>query len=204
MAVTGFILFGFCVEHLVGMLLFFKGAGVINGYASLLRFSPVALWTARTVILAAAIIHIWTATVLVLRQMRARPTGYQKKRWRTVSCAARTMKYSGPMVFLFVLFHVAHFSWGVPITPARYVEGDVYANIANSFRSDWVVVVYVVGMALLGLHLAHGGYSMFESIGVRHPRIDVPIRVVVGVATFAVVVGFVAIPVAVYFRLVGG
>jgi succinate dehydrogenase / fumarate reductase, cytochrome b subunit len=204
MAVTGFVLFGFCVEHLVGMMLFFKGPGMINGYASLLRYSPVALWAARTVILTSTIVHIWTATVLVLRQLRARPTGYQQKRWRGISYAARTMKYSGPFVLFFVVFHIAHFTWGLNVTPARHVEGDVFANIANSFRFGWVVWVYVVGTSLVGLHLIHGGHSMFESIGVRHPRLDRPIQVVVGAATVAVTVGFIAIPFAVFFKLVGG
>jgi succinate dehydrogenase / fumarate reductase, cytochrome b subunit len=204
MAVTGFILFGFCVEHLVGMLLFFKGPGAINGYASLLRFSPVALWTARAVILTATVVHIWSAAVLVLRQWRARPMGYVQKRWRSFSYAARTMKYSGPLILFFVLFHIAHFSWGMPLVPGKYVEGDVYANIESSFATAWVVGVYVVGLSLLGLHLLHGGRSMFESIGVRHPRIDGPLHFLVGAATVAIIAGFVLIPFAVFFRLVGG
>ena len=204
MAVTGFVLFGFCVEHLAGMMLFFKGPGTINGYANLLRYSPAALWTARTVVLLATIVHIWTATLLFLRQTRARPIGYVQKRWRGISYAARTMKYSGPFILFFVLFHLAHFSWGMNVTPARYVADDVYANIANSFRFGWVVWVYIVGTSLVGLHLVHGGHSMFESIGVRHPRLDRPLHVIVGTATVALTVGFIAIPVAVFFRLVRG
>jgi succinate dehydrogenase / fumarate reductase, cytochrome b subunit len=204
MAVSGFILFGFCVEHLVGMMLFFKGPTVINGYGNLLRYSPAALWTARTVILLAVAFHIWTATVLVLRQWAARPVGYRRKQWRTVSYAARTMKYSGPLIALFVLFHIAHFSWGWRVTPAPYVEGDVYSNIANSFRYGWVTAVYLLGTSLVGLHLIHGGHSMFESLGLRHDRFDGVIRAVVGGATFAVVAGFLFLPCAILFRLVGG
>ncbi len=204
MAVTGFILFGFCVEHLVGMMLFFKGPEAINGYASLLRYSPVVLWTARTVILAAAGIHIWTATALVLRQWKARPIGYRQKQSRTYAYAARTMKYSGPFVLVFVLFHLAHFTWGLHVTPAPYEEGNVNANIANSFQYGWVVLVYVVGTSLLGVHLLHGGHSMFESLGLRHPRFDRLIRTVVGAATLILIAGFVFIPCAIFFQLVGG
>jgi succinate dehydrogenase / fumarate reductase, cytochrome b subunit len=204
MAISGFVLFGFCVEHLVGMMLFFKGPAVINGYGHLLRLSPAALWTARSVMLVSVIVHIWTATTLVLRQWAARPIGYQAKRWRTVSYAARTMKYSGPLVFAFVIFHIAHFTWGVKVTPAPFIEGDVYANIWNSFQYSWVVWLYVIGTSLVGLHLLHGGYSMFQSLGLRHPRVDGFIRAVVGGATLVLVAGFIFLPCAIFFKLVGG
>jgi succinate dehydrogenase / fumarate reductase cytochrome b subunit len=204
MAVSGFVLFGFCVEHLVGMMLFFKGPGMINGYARLLQYSPAALWSARTVIILAAALHVWTATALYLRQRAARPIGYREKQWRTVSYAARTMKYSGPFVLAFVIFHIAHFTWGMRVTPAPYVEGDVYANIANSFQFGWVVAVYVAGVSLLGLHLLHGGHSMFESLGLQHPHFDGVIRTVVGGATVVLILGFVFLPCAIFFKLVGG
>ncbi len=204
MAVSGFILFGFLVEHMVGMLLFFQGPNVINGYASLLRYSPVALWTARSVILLATVLHIWTASVLVLRSWGARPQGYRRKDWRTISYAARTMKYSGPVIAGFVLFHLAHFNWGWAVTPAPHIEGDVYANLAMSFRHGWVALVYVLGTSLVGLHLVHGGHSMFETLGLRHQRVDGLIRTVVGAATFVVVAGFVFLPCAILFHLVGG
>jgi succinate dehydrogenase / fumarate reductase cytochrome b subunit len=204
MAVSGFILFGFCVEHLVGMMLFFKGPEIINGYGSLLRYSNVALWTARTLIAVAVVFHIWTATVLVLRQWAARPVGYQRKRSRTSSYAARTMKYSGPVLLSFVFFHLAHFTWGWNVTPSPFVEGDVYANIANSFQHGWVVLVYVVGTCVVGLHLLHGGHSMFESWGLRHARFDGPIRAVVGGVTLVVVAGFIFLPCAILFKLAGG
>jgi succinate dehydrogenase / fumarate reductase cytochrome b subunit len=204
MAVSGFILFGFCVEHLVGMMLFFKGPSVINGYAHLLQYSPAALWTARTVMLVAVVLHIWSATVLYLRQRSARPIGYQRARSRTFSYAARTMKYSGPFVLTFVFFHLAHFTWGLKVTPAPFVEGDVYANIANGFQYGWVVLVYVAGTSLLGLHLIHGGHSMFESLGLRHVRFDGLIRSVVGGATLVLIAGFIFLPCAIFFKLFGG
>jgi succinate dehydrogenase / fumarate reductase, cytochrome b subunit len=204
MAVSGFILFGFCVEHLVGMMLFFKGAATINGYGDLLRFAPAALWTARSVILTAVVVHIVTATTLVLRQWSARPIGYRVKHWRTYAYAARTMKYSGPLVLAFVLFHIAHFTWGMKVTPAPYTDGDVYANISNSFQYGWVVLVYVIGTSLVGIHLVHGGFSMFQSIGFRDGRIDGLIRAVVGGATLVLIGGFVFLPCAVFFKLVGG
>lgn len=204
MAVSGFVLFAFCIEHVVGMMLFFKGPAVINGYGSLLRISPAVLWTARSVILGAAILHIGTATALYLRQRVARPVGYHTRRWRTVSYAARTMKYSGPLVLAFVLFHIAHFTLGAKVAPVPHVEGDAYANIWNSFQYGWLVWLYVIGTCLVGVHMLHGGYSMFQSIGIKHPRIDGVIRAVFGGATILFVAGFVFLPCAVYFKLVGG
>jgi succinate dehydrogenase / fumarate reductase cytochrome b subunit len=206
MAVSGFLLFGFLVEHMVGMLLFFKGPATLNGYGSLLRYSPAALWTARTVIFSAALVHIWTATVLVLRQWAARPIGYRTKKWRVrgTTYAARTMKFTGPLVFLFILFHLAHFTWGLNVTPAPFVEGEVYANVANSFQFGWVTLVYALGTSLVGLHLVHGGHSMFESLGLRHARFDGIIRAGVGGATAVIVAGFIFLPCAIFFKLVGG
>ncbi len=204
MAVSGFVLFGFFVEHLLGMMLFFKGPRLINGYGSLLHYSAIVLWSARAVMILAVVSHIWTATVLYLRQRAARPVGYQRTESRTFSYAARTMKYSGPLVLGFVFFHLAHFTWGWDVTPAPYVEGDAYANIANSFQHGWVALVYVAGVLLVGLHLIHGGHSMFESLGLRHRRFDGLIRTVVGGVTIVAVVGFVFLPCAILFKLVGG
>ena len=206
MAVSGFLLFGFLVEHMVGMMLFFKGPATLNGYGALLRYSPAVLWTARTVIISAAVVHIWTATVLVLRQWTARPIGYRTKNWRLrgATYAARTMKFTGPLVLLFVLFHLAHFTWGLNVTPAPFVDGDVYANIASSFQFGWVTLVYAIGTSLIGLHLVHGGHSMFESLGLRHARFDGIIRAVVGGATAVIVAGFIFLPCAIFFKLVGG
>jgi succinate dehydrogenase / fumarate reductase cytochrome b subunit len=204
MAVTGFMLFGFCVEHMIGMLLFFKGPSVLNGYGQLLRRSPELLWVVRSLLLLAVLCHILTATVLVLRQWAARPVGYRRKRSRTFSYAARTMKYSGPFVLLFVLFHLAHLSWGWDVSPAPFVEGEVYANVASSFQHGWVTLVYVAGTCLVGLHLIHGGHSMFESLGLRHQGFDGLIRTVTGGATVAVTVGFILLPCAILFKLAGG
>lgn len=204
MAISGFVLFGFVVEHMLGNLLFFKGPDLLNGYGKLLHASSLFLWTARSVMILAAGVHVWTATVLVLRGWAARPVGYQRRQWRTFSYAARTMKYTGPLVLAFVFFHLAHFTWGWRVTPAPFIEGDVYANVAASFQHAWVGLVYVVGVLLVGLHLIHGGHSMIESLGGRHPRLDGLVRWLAGGLTVVVTVGFVSLPCAILFKLVGG
>jgi succinate dehydrogenase / fumarate reductase, cytochrome b subunit len=204
MALSGFILFGFMVEHMLGMLLYFKGPDLLNRYGEVLHASPLFLWTARAAMIVAAGVHIWTSALLVLRQWVARPAGYQRKQSRAGAYAARTMNYTGPLVLAFVFFHLAHFTWGWQVTPAPFIEGDVYANVSASFQHAWVAIIYVVAVCLVGFHLIHGGHSMFESLGLRHPRFDRLIRTVAGGVTAAIVVGFVSLPCAILFELVGG
>jgi succinate dehydrogenase / fumarate reductase cytochrome b subunit len=204
MALSGFVLFGFVVEHMIGNLLFFKGADPLNAYGRLLHLSPLFLWTARSVMILAAGVHAYTALVLYLRQRAARPVGYRRTQSRAFAYAARTMKYTGPLVLAFVLFHVAHLTLGWEVTPAPFIEGDVYANVLAGFQHTWVVLVYVVGVLLVGFHLIHGGHSMFESLGVRHPRFDGMIRTAAGALTVVVTLGFASLPCAILFKLAGG
>jgi succinate dehydrogenase / fumarate reductase, cytochrome b subunit len=204
MALSGFILFGFVVEHMLGNLLFFRGPGLLNNYGKLLHASRLLLWSARSVMILAAVVHACTTLVLYLRQRAARPVGYRRKQSRAFAYAARTMKYTGPLVLAFLLFHIAHLTLGWEVTPAPFIEGDVYANVVAGFQHTWVASVYVVGVLLVGFHLIHGGHSMFESLGLRHPRFDGPIRMVAGGLTVAVTLGFVSLPCAILFKLAGG
>lgn len=204
MAISGFILFGFVVEHMVGNLLFFAGPDLLNGYGEVLHASQLFLWSARSLMILAAGVHAYTALVLYLRQRAARPVGYRRTQSRAFAYAARTMKYTGPLVLFFVLFHLAHFTLGWQVTPAPFIEGNVYANVVASFQHTWVALVYAVSVILVGFHLIHGGHSMFESLGVRHPRLDGLIRTVAAGLTVAVTVGFVSLPCAILFKLAGG
>ena len=204
MAVSGFVLFGFCVEHLVGMMLFFKGPGIINGYARLLQYSPAALWSARTAIILAAAFHVWSATVLYLRQRSARPVGYHQKRSRTFSYAARTMKYSGPFVLAFVFFHIAHFTWGMKVTPGHLRRG----RRLREYREQLSVRMGRAGVRP-GRRSAWPPPSSWRPQHVRVAGVaaccfDGVIRAVVGGATLVWIVGFIGIPCAIFFKLVGG
>jgi succinate dehydrogenase / fumarate reductase cytochrome b subunit len=204
MAVSGFFLFCFAVEHVVGTLLFLKGADAINGYGRLLHSSPVVIWTFRSLLLVAIAVHIIAATQLYFRQLAARPVGYRARRYLRSTYAARTMKYSGPFLVAFVLFHLAHLTWGYHVVPAAFVEGDIYANMLNGFRTGWVSLVYVAGVSLLGLHLLHGAHSMFESLGLRHRRIESWLFGFGKLVALVVGVGLILAPVAVIFGMVGG
>jgi succinate dehydrogenase / fumarate reductase cytochrome b subunit len=204
MAVTGVVLLGFCVGHLTGNLLFFKGRDAINGYAAFLHGSPALLWAFRAVLLVSAVLHVVLAAQLFLRQQAARPVGYRMRRYIFTSYAARTMIVTGPLIAVFLFFHLAHLTWGWKVVPAAFVPGDVHANMLAGFRTGWVTLIYVATLAMLALHLLHGAHSMFESLGLRGRRVDGLLVGLAKVVTLAVAVGFVAAPVAVFLRIVQG
>jgi succinate dehydrogenase / fumarate reductase cytochrome b subunit len=136
--------------------------------------------------------------------LAARPVGYQTRRYLRASYAARTMKYSGPFVAAFVLFHLAHLTLGYNVVPGTFVEGDIHANMLNGFRTPWVSLVYIGAVSLLGLHLLHGAHSMFESLGLRHRRIENLLLGFARLVAVVVCVGLILAPAAVLLGIVGG
>ena len=204
MAVSGLFLFAFCVEHVTGALLFLKGPEAINGYGRLLHYSAELIWFFRAGLIVSAVVHVTFATLLYFQELAARPVGYRDRRYLRASYAARTMKYSGPFLLAFVIFHLAHLTWGYNVVPGRFVEGDIYANMLNGFRTGWVALVYVGAVSLLGLHLLHGAHSMFESLGLRHRRVESLLFGFARVAALVIAVGLALAPAAVFFRVIGG
>jgi len=203
MAASGIFLFLFCVEHVAGTLLFLKGPAAINGYGRLLHYSAALVWSFRTCLILSAVVHITAATQLYFQERAARPVAYQTRRFLRSSYAARTMKYSGPFLLGFVVFHVAHLTWGYNVVPGAFVEGDIYANMLNGFRTGWVSLVYVVAVSLLGIHLLHGAHSMFESLGLRHHRVESLLFGFARVAAIGISVALALAPAAVIFHIVG-
>ncbi len=204
MALSGFFLLVFAVAHVAGTMMFLKGPEAINAYGRLLRISPPLLWTFRSLLLLSVVVHICAAAQLYFQQLAARPVGYQTRRYLRASYAARTMKYSGPFLGVFLLFHLAHLTLGYNVVPATFVEGDIHANMLNGFRTPWVSLVYIGAVSLLGLHLLHGAHSMFESLGLRQRRIENLLLGFAKVVAVAVCVGLVLAPVAVLAGIVGG
>jgi succinate dehydrogenase / fumarate reductase cytochrome b subunit len=202
MAVSGVVLFGYVVAHLLGNLQIFIGPDQINHYAALLHASPPLLWTARTFLLVMLFLHIWSSFQLALRKWDARPEAYVKKRAVGSSYASRTMYWSGPIVFIFVVYHILHFTVGVGGT--EYIELHPYENVVHGFRNPLVAGFYIVAMILLCTHLYHGLWSMFQTLGVNHPRYTPWLRR--GAAVFAtlIAIGEISIPIAVLMGAVGG
>ncbi|HVT57511.1 MAG TPA: succinate dehydrogenase cytochrome b subunit [Thermoanaerobaculia bacterium] len=177
MAGSGIVLFGFVLLHMIGNLKLYEGREGLNSYAAFLRSAgtpalPASglLWAVRAVLLAAVVLHLWSAWQLTLLSREARPSRYAVRSRIHTRYAARTMRWGGVIILLFVIYHLLHFTWGT-VHP-RFVAGDVYHNVVTGFRVWWVALFYVVAQVALGLHLDHGLWSLFQSLGWSHPRFN--------------------------------
>ncbi len=200
MAVSGLILVLFVLGHMLGNLQFFEGPEQFNKYSVLLRTLPEALWGVRIVLLIMVILHIVTTVQLALRKRQARPIGYAKRENTVSSYASRTMYWSGPILLAFVIYHLLDFTWGT-VNP-DYVEGDVYHNVIASFSHPVISIWYIFSMLLLALHLRHGAWSMFQSLGVAHPRHNDLLKKAAIAFALIIFLGFISIPVSVMTGLV--
>src|SRR5262245_14940884 len=151
MAVTGVILFGFTIGHMLGNLQVYQGPEKLNAYAAFLKATPALLWGTRSVLLVSVILHIWAAVSLSQKNHQARPVAYAGRRWREGSYAARTMMWSGPILGLFIVYHLLHFTTGQ--AHPHFDEHDVYANFVIGFQDPRASAVYIVAMVALGFHL---------------------------------------------------
>lgn len=194
MAVTGVILFGYIVAHMLGNLQIYAGPGQINAYGKLLHSNPGPLWVARAFLLAALGLHIWSSLQLWLVKRRARPIAYTKKDDIAATYASRTMLWSGPIIAAFVIFHILHLTTGDVL---QLQEGDIYNNVISGFLHPAVSVFYIFAVSLLGMHLYHGIWSMFQSLGIDHPRYTAKLRWCAGLFAILIVIGYISIPVSV-------
>jgi len=200
MAVTGGILGGFVLGHLLGNLQIFLGPEAFNSYARTLRHLPEIVWPVRGVLLVSVIAHIWSSLQLAVTKSEARPQGYVKKRNAGSDYASRTMYWSGPIVAAFVIYHLMQFTFGVGGTP--YHSLDAYGNVIEGFRVPIVSLFYIIAMGLLCLHLRHGLWSLFQTLGFYHPRHTPRIRRLASLIALFIFFGFISIPVAVVLRVI--
>jgi succinate dehydrogenase / fumarate reductase, cytochrome b subunit len=202
LAVSGMVLFGFTVGHMLGNLQVFLGPEVFNGYAAGIKNNAPLLWGVRTLLLTSVLVHITIAFDLYSRSSSARAVGYRMKRNVVTSYAAATMKYSGPILLLYIVFHLAHFTAPGLSLGAPFSHTDAYANLVSSFKVPWVAGVYILANLFLGMHLYHGSWSLFQSLGLSHPRYN-PLRqrLCIGLALL-VTTGNVIMPAAVLAGLV--
>jgi succinate dehydrogenase / fumarate reductase, cytochrome b subunit len=202
MAVTGAIMFGFVIVHMLGNLQVFEGPEKLNAYGAFLHSIGELLWPARIVLLIAIALHIIATVQLALRNKRARPIGYSRKQAIASSYASRTMYWSGPIVLAFIIFHLLHLTAGYIHPGAAYIEGDVYHNVVAGFQVWWVSVWYVFAICLLGQHLHHGLWSMFQSVGIHQPQHTAMLKKAAMVIAMLIVLGYVSIPISVLLGLV--
>jgi succinate dehydrogenase / fumarate reductase cytochrome b subunit len=197
MAATGIILSGFIVGHMVGNLTVFKGAAAINAYGAALRKFPAVLWGVRFGLLLSVGLHIWAYLALSFKSWGARPKGYRVTSYKEASFASRTMRWTGPILGAFVIFHILHITTGTIHPGFTYVSGDVYHNLVAGLSYAPVAAFYIVAMACLALHVFHGVWSLFQSLGISQPRYESFARRLATLFTIVVVGGFVIIPIAV-------
>ena len=221
MAVTGLILIGFVVGHLVGNLQVFQDPDHLNGYAQFLHQLGPLLWIARIVIIVSVVLHIWAATVLTLENKKARGTEYGFKHTIQATLASRAMRWTGYIVLAFLLYHLPHFTWGAAQTAtykenlARYtmhedyrVAGfvvvragttvlDVHSMVILGFQEKVVALFYIIAVGLLSVHLLHGFDSLFQTLGLRSAKWSGALRKIAVVFCLAYFLGNLAIPGAV-------
>jgi succinate dehydrogenase / fumarate reductase, cytochrome b subunit len=200
MAITGLILFGFVIGHMLGNLQVFMGANQMNAYAAMLKANATLLWGVRIVLLVAVILHIVAAVQLTRMSQRSRPEGYHYKDVIQADYAARTMRWSGPIIAVFVIYHLLHFTTG-SVHPQFDVH-DVYHNVISGFRVWPVSLFYIIAMVALAFHLWHGVWSLFQTLGLINPKSDKIIHRLAAIATLALVIGFISIPMAVLAGLI--
>lgn len=197
MAVTGFILFLFIIGHLLGNLQIFESRARLNAYGQFLHNLGELLWIARGVLIACVVLHIWATFELWRRNRQARPIGYQVKKSVASSYADRTMYWSGPIVLAFVIFHLLEFTAGTIHPESRFIPGDVYHNVVAGFSVWWVAAWYIFALILLGMHLRHGLWSMFQSLGLNHPRHTPVLKQAALWIAILITAGYISIPVSV-------
>jgi len=203
MAVTGLILFGFVIGHLIGNLQIFipDGGAAIDAYGKFLQSSKALLWTSRIGLLVAVILHIVCAIALTKQNKEARPEPYRFKDYREAGYAARTMMISGPLLALFVIYHLGHFTTG-HFAPEGFEHLKVHDNMILGFKVWWASTAYIVAMVLLGTHLYHGGWSMFQSVGVNHPKWTPILKKGAAITAVLITLGYISIPLAIWAGIV--
>ena len=201
MAITGAILIGFLISHVLANLLILTGKpDGINAYAAFLRTQPPLLWGGRLVLLGAVILHVIAAVQLTRLDRAARPVRYTKNAPQTSTFASRTIRWGGLLILLFVVYHILHFTTGT-VHP-DFVHGDPYRNVIVGFDVKWVAAFYIVAMVAVGLHLYHGTWSAFRTLGLVQPSANPLKRRVATVLAIGIWLGFTLIPVAVITGMV--
>jgi len=210
MAVSGAVMFLYLVAHMIGNLKIFLGAESLDLYAEWLRVvgepalpEQTVLWIVRVALIAAVLGHIVAATILARRAANARPVKYAHRSRVAGSYAARTMRWGGVIIALFVVYHILDLTTGT-LNP-HGVQGEVHANLVADFAPQrwYVTAFYVLAVVALTLHLRHGLWSGLQSLGRTRGGNLVALKTTANAVAVALAVGFLAVPLSITFGLVG-
>ena len=208
MALSGAVMLAYLVLHMLGNLKIFFGAEALNTYASWLREigEPALpgegmLWLVRIGLLVSVVAHIVSATILARRARAARPVKYAHRRPVTTSYASRTMRWGGVIILLFVIYHILDLTTGT-LNP-NGVHGEVYDNVVADFSRWYITLAYTVAVVTLGFHLRHGIWSALQTLGRSSGPYQRRYKAIALVFAVVLTAGFLAVPFAVQFGLVG-
>lgn len=212
MALTGGVMFLFVIGHLLGNLQVFISPEQINAYGHFLQSNLEIIWPARIVLLGCVLLHIWSATSLTIENRAARPVSYAVWAPTAASYASRTMMVSGIIVAVFIIYHLLHYTamvqavnlTGQDFAPLLDAQGrhDIYRMMILGFGNLWVSLFYMVGIALLCLHLSHGASAMWQSLGWKKNSYAPLLDGVAKWGSLAIFIGYVSIPLAVLLKVI--
>ncbi len=191
MALSGLVIVGFVIGHFLGNLNLYRGQEALDAYAHFLQGLTPVLWGTRLLLLFAFGAHIASAFSLWSRNSKARGSRYKKHQDMATDYAARTMYWSGPILLLFVVYHLLHFT----ILPAH--PGEVYRNVVEGFQNPLIASVYIIGNIALGFHIFHGIFSATQTLGVNHPRYNAYRRDAAVAISAAITIGNLSFPISV-------
>jgi succinate dehydrogenase / fumarate reductase, cytochrome b subunit len=199
MALTGLGLMIFVLAHMTGNLLIYLGKDALNAYAHGLMEHPFLLWSARSGLLAIFLIHLFFAYRTWQDNESARPIHYVHEDTIQANWASRHMMLTGVVILLFVIYHLAHFTFGV-VDPSNFKytlepkEGDVAGMVIAGFQQPLISVTYILAQIFLGLHLWHGGSSWLQHLGLNGRGCDIVVNNLGAVVAAVVVAGNCSIP----------
>jgi succinate dehydrogenase / fumarate reductase cytochrome b subunit len=198
MGATGIVLVAFVVLHMAGNLQFFLGAERFNAYSHLLQHTLIELtWILRVTLLVAVVLHVTAAVQLTRRNWAARPDGYARRKPQVSTYAARTLRWGGAYLLVFIPYHLLHFTTGT-LHPA-FIKDGAFGNVVIGFQVTWVAIFYLGAMAFLALHLYHGAWAAFRTLGLARPSAT-PLQRRVALAVAVIVPGgFSLLPLSVMF-----
>lgn len=218
MALSGVVLFGFVLSHMVGNLKMYLGAESFNHYADWLREIGYpalphggALVIARAVLIGAVLVHIWAAWQVTRLNRAARGQRYVKAHTVQADYASRTMRWGGVIILLFIVYHLLHLTWGTvhpdfihhTTNPDGSISTQAFHNVVTGFKVWWVSGFYIVANIALALHLYHGLWSLFQTLGWNHPKLNPWRRRLAAGFALVVTAGNISFPIAVLTGIVG-
>ena len=202
MALSGLLMVGFLLGHMGGNLLVFLGPDALNNYAHKIHSMPELLWVVRLGLLACLITHVLSAIILTKRNKKNSTSKYKIKTRNEVSKASLNMGLTGFLIFLYIIYHLSHFTLKLTHPEFKQNPSDVYNMVIASFQSPILSIIYVISMFVLGVHLYHGIASATESLGFHHAKFTPILKKTSIFLCLLIVLGFISVPASVILGII--